>query len=297
MSVLNALTFDVEDYFHVTGFADRIAPAHWDFYELRVERSTDTILALLDVADTRATFFILGWVARRCPGLVRRIAAAGHEIASHGYWHQLVTTQTPAEFRADVRAAKAVLEDVIGEPVAAYRAPSFSIAPDRAWAFEVLLEEGYTVDSSVAAGRRTSCGHLSMDGLPFQIMTHAGPLAEYPLPTVRWLGRSVPVGGGGYFRLFPYAVTRRALRGLNAAGRPFAVYLHPWEFDPGQPRLRMPRATAFRHSVNLHRTGPRLERLLRDFRFDTLTVSLEQHQQQSPPAAAGGHPVKQLQAA
>src|SRR5438552_5166072 len=142
MTTVNALTFDVEEYFQVTGFAGRIDPARWDFYESRVERSTCDILSLLEAADRRATFFVLGWVARRCPRLVRAIAAAGHEVASHGYWHQLVTTQTPDEFRADVRAAKAVLEDALGGLVVGYRAPNFSIARDRAWAFQVLVEEG-----------------------------------------------------------------------------------------------------------------------------------------------------------
>jgi polysaccharide deacetylase family protein (PEP-CTERM system associated) len=215
-------------------------------------------------------------MARRRPGLVRRIAAAGHEVASHGYWHQLVTTQTRDEFRADVRAAKTVLEDAVGGPVVGYRAPSFSIAPDRDWAFEVLVEEGYEFDSSVAAGRRSSCGHLAADGRPFVMTTPAGPLREFPLPTVRRFGRSIPVGGGGYFRLMPYALTRWALAHLNAAGNPVCVYLHPWEFDPEQPRLIVSAGRAFRHRVNLHRTRPRLERLLGDFRFGSVTAVMDQ---------------------
>jgi polysaccharide deacetylase family protein (PEP-CTERM system associated) len=288
MPILNALTFDIEEYFQVTGFAGRIDPAQWDRYESRVERSTGDILGRLADAGMRATFFVLGWVAERRPRLVRAIAAAGHEVASHGFWHQLVTTQTPEQFRADVRAAKEVLEDITGAPVTGYRAPSFSIAPDRAWAFEVLVEEGYSFDSSVAAGRCGSCGHLCSDGLPFVLSTPSGPMREYPLPTARWLGRSVPVGGGGYFRLFPYALTRHALQGLNAAGKPFAVYLHPWEFDPDQPRLPVPLAKAFRHYVNVRRTRPRLERLLREFRFDTLSASIEVYCQQNPPDAASG---------
>ena len=160
--------------------------------------------------NVRATFFVLGWVAKRCPALVRRIARAGHEVASHGYWHQLVTSQSRQEFRADVRAAKAVLDDALGRPVVGYRAPSFSIAPDCDWAFEVLVEEGYEFDSSVAVGRRGSCGHLAPDGRPFVMETPAGPLAEFPLPTARFWDR--PIGGGGYFRLMPYGMTRHALR-------------------------------------------------------------------------------------
>jgi polysaccharide deacetylase family protein (PEP-CTERM system associated) len=275
MTVLNALTFDVEEYFQVTGFASHVSPDHWDLYELRAEASTDALLDLLAAAGVRATFFVLGWLAERRPALVRRIAAAGHEVASHGYWHRLVTGQTPGGFRADVRRAKVVLEHALGRSVTGYRAPSFSIAPWCDWAFEVLVEEGYEFDSSVAVGRPASCGHLAADGLPFVMETPAGPLREYPLPAIRMLGRSVPVGGGGYFRLAPYALTRFALRQLNGAGTPVCVYLHPWELDENQPRLRVPHGKAFRHRINLHRTRPRLGRLLSDFRFDTLTASME----------------------
>jgi polysaccharide deacetylase family protein (PEP-CTERM system associated) len=271
---LNALTFDVEDYFQVTGFARHIDPATWLRYEPRVEIGTRIILDLLAAAEVRATFFTLGWIARRHPRLVREIQRAGHEIASHGDWHQLVTTQTAAEFRADVRAAKAVLEDVTGRQISGYRAPSFSIAPDRAWAFEVLVEEGYTFDSSIAAGRRDSCDDRAGAEVPFVLRTPSGPLTEYPLPTAHGLGRRVPIGGGGYFRLYPYAVTRRGLRAINAAGRPFAVYLHPWEFDPDQPRLAGPLVKRFKHRFNLRRTRPRLERLLGEFKFGTISASM-----------------------
>lgn len=274
MTPLNALTIDVEEYFQVTGFAGRVSPATWGQYPSRVVPATHLILDALERAEVRATFFVLGWVADRHPQLVRAIARAGHEIASHGYAHQLVTTQTPRQFRDDVRRAKLLLEDQLGRPITAYRAPSFSIAPDRAWAFEVLVGEGYAVDSSVAAGRRSSCGHLSPDGRPFTLYTQSGPLTEYPMPTVRRFGRQIPVGGGGYFRLFPYVWTRRALASLNAAGRPFAAYLHPWEFDPLQPRLPVPFTKAFRHYVNLGRTAKRFRQLLTDFPFDTLTESL-----------------------
>jgi polysaccharide deacetylase family protein (PEP-CTERM system associated) len=270
-STLNALTFDVEEYFQVTGFAGTVDPALWDLYQSRAERSTDELLAVLDTRQVRATFFVLGWLAVRRPNLVRRIAAAGHEIASHGYWHQLVTSQTRDQFRADVRASKVVLEDALGRPVTGYRAPSFSISPKCDWAFQVLVEEGYQFDSSVATGRRQSSGHLSVDGRPFVIRTPAGPLREFPLPAARYLGRSVPIGGGGYFRLAPYQFTRRALRRLNESGAPACVYLHPWEIDSEQPRLTVPFSKAWRHRVNLHRTGPRLARLLRDLRFDTLS--------------------------
>jgi polysaccharide deacetylase family protein (PEP-CTERM system associated) len=276
-AALNALTFDVEEYFQVNGFAGAVDPALWGLYEPRAERSTDELLAVLNAANVRATFFVLGWLARRRPGLVRRIAAAGHEVASHGYWHQLVTTRSRDQFRADVRAAKAVLEDALGGPVTGYRAPSFSISPSCDWAFGVLVEEGYRFDSSVATGRRHSCGHLAFDGKPFVIRTSSGSLREFPMPAGRLLSRSVPVGGGGYFRLMPYRLTRRSLRRLNAYGTPACVYLHPWEIDGDQPRLTVPVSKAFRHRVNLHRTLPRLERLLRDFRFDTVSAAMAMH--------------------
>jgi polysaccharide deacetylase family protein (PEP-CTERM system associated) len=286
MAVVNALTFDVEDYFHVTGFADRIDPATWDLYELRVELGTRTILDALAAAGCRATFFILGWVARRRPALVREIADAGHEIASHGSWHRRVDTQTPDEFRADVRDARRLLEDLTGRPVTAYRAPSFSITPACRWAFEVLVEEGYQVDSSISPGKRDTVAP-GCDGTPFVLRNAAGELTEYPMPAVHWLGRSFPIGGGGYFRLYPYRLTRCGLRAINRAGRPFAVYLHPWEFDAEQPRLEVPVLKGFRHYVNVGRTAGRLNRLLRDFTFGTLTESLEWWRL-SPPVAADG---------
>jgi polysaccharide deacetylase family protein (PEP-CTERM system associated) len=281
---VNALTFDIEEYFQVTGFAGAIEPGHWNLYEPRAERSTDDLLAILNAAKVRATFFVLGWLAKRRPDLVRRIAAAGHEVASHGYWHQLVTTQSREQFRADVRAAKVIVEDAIGRPVLGYRAPSFSIGPTCDWAFEVLVEEGYAFDSSVATGRRDSCTGLTAEGRPFVIETPAGPLQEFPLPAVRMLGRTVPVGGGGYFRLMPYGLTRRALRRLNVTRIPICVYLHPWEFDPGQPRLSAPFAKSFRHRVNLQVTRPRFLRLLRDFHFDTMSAVMAR----SPACTAGG---------
>jgi polysaccharide deacetylase family protein (PEP-CTERM system associated) len=273
--MLNALTIDVEDYFQVTGFAARVHPSTWNHYELRVERSTGIILQRLADAELRATFFVLGWIAKQCPRLVRSIERAGHEIASHGFWHRLVTSISPVEFRADVRESKNLLEDILGKPVIAYRAPSFSIAPDRTWAFEILVEEGYTIDSSIAVGRRSSCGHLAGDGVPFDLSTPSGELREYPLPTARMLGRQIPVGGGGYFRLWPYGWTRRALASINAAGRPFAVYLHPWEFDPDQPRIPASWGRRFKHYVNLRATEPRFVRLLSDFSFGTLTASMD----------------------
>lgn len=270
MDLVNALTFDVEEYFQVTGFQSAIGSSHWDEMPSRVELGTRVILDMLAEFNRRATFFVLGCVARRHPGLVHEIVRAGHDVESHGYWHRLVYTQTADEFRLDVRAAKHLLEDITGCAVTAYRAPSFSIAADCPWALPILVEEGYSVDSSLAPGRRRTLADPSGNGHPFQIETSAGSLWECPVPSWRFCGNDIPVGGGGYFRLFPFAVTRHALRSLNTAGVPFVTYLHPWEFDPAQPRLRVPRAKAFRHYVNLSRTAAGLRRLLSDFSFSTL---------------------------
>jgi polysaccharide deacetylase family protein (PEP-CTERM system associated) len=273
-AALNALTFDVEDYFHVTGFERMIDRSQWGNFESRVVASTRTILDTLAYSGVRATFFVLGWVAERHPGLVREIRTAGHEIGSHGYWHRLIYTQTPEEFRADIRRSRDVLQGILGEPVTAYRAPSFSITARSLWALDVLIEEGFTADSSIFPTWHDRYGLAGATPSPHRLQRPAGELLEFPLPIRKVLGYPLPAGGGGYFRLYPYALTRRLLRGLNAAGRPFVTYLHPWEFDPEQPRFRPGRLRAFRHYVNLRRTRRRLEALLGDFRFGTLTEAL-----------------------
>ena len=273
-AVLNALTIDVEDYYHVSGFANCVARRQWDDFEPRVGESTQRILDRLAEADVRATFFVLGWLAERRPGLVRAIRAAGHEIGSHGYNHRLIYEQTPQQFRVDVRLARLVLEDIVGEKVIAYRAPSFSITRQSLWALDVLIEEGFRIDSSIYPTHHDRYGIPGTPLEPHAIEREAGQLWEFPPPVWRLLKYPLPVGGGGYFRLYPYALTRHALRAINVTGRPFAVYLHPWEFDPGQPRLRPGRLRAFRHYVNLHRTEERLVRLLKDFRFGTLSEAL-----------------------
>jgi polysaccharide deacetylase family protein (PEP-CTERM system associated) len=270
-AVLNALTIDVEDYYHVSAFEGCVERSRWGEYESRVALGTHKILAALDAAGVRATFFVLGWVAEHYPDLVRAVHDAGHEIACHSYWHRLVYQQTPEEFRADLRRARGILEDITGVPVTAYRAPTFSITPRSAWALDVLIEEGFTADSSIFPTIHDRYGWPGAPAAPHRIVRPAGELREFPMPVYRRLGYPLPVGGGGYFRLYPYALTRHVLRSLNAAGRPFAAYLHPWELDPEQPRLRVSRLRALRHYVNLHRTEARLRRLLRDFAFGTLT--------------------------
>ncbi len=270
----NALTIDVEDYYHVTGFEHVVDRAHWDDFEPRVADSTGRLLDVLAEADVRATFFVLGWVAERQTQLLRRIQSAGHEIGCHSYAHRLIYTQTPREFRDDLRRARAAIEDVTGEAVSAYRAPSFSITAASAWALDVLIDEGFTIDSSIFPTHHDRYGMPGSPLEPHRLRRAASDIWEFPLPVCHVGSYPMPVGGGGYFRLYPYALTRRCLRKINDAGRPFAVYLHPWELDPEQPRLSPGLLRGFRHYVNLRRTEERLVRLLHDFAFGTLSESL-----------------------
>lgn len=273
-SSLNALTIDVEDYYHVSGFEHCLSRSRWDEMPARVGDSTRRVLDLLADVGVQGTFFILGWVAERQPDLVRAIHAAGHEIGCHSYAHRLIYEQTPKEFRADLRQARLVLEDIIGEAIVAYRAPSFSITNRSLWALDILLEEGFLFDSSIYPTHHDRYGITGTPLHPHRIERAGGCLWEFPPPVWRVMKYPLPVGGGGYFRLYPYGLTRRGLRAINAEGRPFAVYLHPWEFDPEQPRLRPGPMRAFRHYVGLRRTETRLVRLLQDFRFGTMSESL-----------------------
>ncbi len=283
--VLNALSFDVEDYFHVSGFEQVIRREDWPSHDCRVEANTDRILARLDEAGAKATFFVLGWVAERYPRLVQRIHAAGHEIGSHGYWHRLIYAQTADEFRADLCQSRDLLQDLTGQKVQSFRAPSFSITQKSLWALDVLLEEGFLFDSSIYPTHHDRYGIPGTSLEPHAIRRPAGTLWEFPAAVWPLLGYPLPIGGGGYLRLYPYALTRRGLHGINATGRPFVVYLHPWEFDPAQPRIRAGRLRSFRHYVGLARTEGRLVRLLRDFRFGTLTQSLASFRPESVAAA------------
>lgn len=272
--LLNALTIDVEDYYHVSGFDHCLSRRQWDDLPARVGDSTRRVLDRLAEAGVHGTFFILGWVAERQPGLVRAIRDAGHEIGCHGYAHRLIYEQTPQQFRVDLRLARLVLEDIIGEKVAAYRAPSFSITNRSLWALDILLEEGFLFDSSIYPTHHDRYGIAGTPLQPYRIERAGGNLWEFPPPIWRLMKYPLPIGGGGYFRLYPYRLTCRGLRAINASGRPFAVYLHPWEFDPEQPRLRPGMMRAFRHYVGLHRTEARLVRLLQDFRFGTMSEAL-----------------------
>ena len=273
--ITNALTIDVEDYFQVSAFAPYIARADWERRECRVERNVERILALLDEHDTEATFFTLGWIAERYPQLVRRIAEQGHEVASHGYGHERASDLSPDAFRADVERAKAVLEDLTGSAVAGYRAPSFSIGPGNMWALDTLAQAGYRYSSSIYPIRHD---HYGMPDAP-RFMHQATPeLIEIPITTLRLFNRNLPSSGGGYFRLLPYALSRWMLRQVNRVDGEAAVfYFHPWEIDPGQPRIAgIDAKTRFRHYLNIHRMERRLQQLLGDFkwgRMDRLFLS------------------------
>jgi polysaccharide deacetylase family protein (PEP-CTERM system associated) len=265
-AITNALTIDVEDYFQVSAFAPYIQRDEWDSRECRVERNVSRILDLLAGQQTRATFFTLGWIAERYPALVRRIVDAGHELASHGYGHQRASDLSPAEFGADVVHAKKLLEDIAGQPVLGYRAPSFSIGRGNLWAFDALARAGYCYSSSIYPIRHD---HYGMPDSPRFAYRVASGVLEVPVTTVRLLNRNLPSSGGGYFRLLPYPVSRWLLRKVNQEDREAAVfYFHPWEIDPGQPRIAgIDARTRFRHYVNIPRMQGRLQQLLGDFRW------------------------------
>jgi polysaccharide deacetylase family protein (PEP-CTERM system associated) len=261
------MSIDVEDYFHVSVFDGLIPRRHWDDLQSRVCANTDRLLGIFADADVTATFFVLGWVAERFPSLIRRIADGGHEVASHGYAHRLVYDQTPSAFRDDVRRAKALLEDATGAEVAGYRAPSYSITPRSLWALDVLIEEGYRYDTSIFPIVHDRYGIPVSARHPYEIRRRAGTLIEVPASTVRVGRYNLPIAGGGYFRILPYRWTHWGISRLNEQGEPAVFYLHPWEIDPGQPRMSAGLLGRFRHYRNLAETERRLRSLLHDFRF------------------------------
>lgn len=268
---LNAMTVDVEDYFQVTAFESRIARGQWDEFQPRVADNTLRILDLFAQHGVSATFFTLGWVAQRFPELVRRIVDDGHELASHGYQHIRVSEQSPEQFRLDVRQTKTLLEDVSGRAVAGYRAACYSINQNNLWALTVLQEEGYRYSSSIYPVRHDLYGMPSAPRFKF-IPQQAPGLWEVPVSTLPVLGRNFPCGGGGFFRLYPYALSRWALRRLNQREQqPGIFYFHPWEIDPEQPRISgLPWKSRVRHYLQLDRTLPRLQRLCGDFAWGTM---------------------------
>ena len=267
-AIQNALTIDVEDYFQVAALAEAVDRNDWSSMEYRVEANTDRLLELFESHGIQATFFTLGWVAEKSPELVRRIRNAGHEIASHGYSHQLVYTQTPAIFKEETRRSKRILEDIIGEPIFGYRAASYSITASSRWALDILFDEGFTWDSSIFPVHHDRYGMPGTPFEPYQLQTPSGgTLTEFPLSTCPLGNYRLPIAGGGYFRLFPYWFSRWGLGRINRSGKPFIFYLHPWEIDTEQPRLKVKALSRFRHYNNLDKCMGRLENLLDDFSF------------------------------
>jgi polysaccharide deacetylase family protein (PEP-CTERM system associated) len=273
-TIVNLMTIDVEDYFHANALQPVTGRDKWERQERRVADNTNRLLDLLAESGVKATFFVLGWVAEREPALVRRIAAEGHEVASHSFWHRLVYDMTPEEFREDLNRARGALESQTGKRVRGFRAPSYSIVERSLWALDILIEEGYEYDASIFPIHHDTYGIPSAPRHPYVVTRPAGSLLEVPGATAEVGGLRIPLGGG-YFRLFPYAVSRWAIRRMNKVdGQPAPFYLHPWEIDPGQPRFDVSPVTRFRHYNSLGRTEARFARLLQDCRWGTVADTL-----------------------
>ena len=289
-NIINILTVDVEDYFQVENFKKSVKFSDWENFEDRVPGNVDKVLGILERHDVKATFFVLGWTAEKFPQLVKKIHDAGHEIACHGYAHELIYKQKCEEFRADVVKAKTILEKIIGEPVLGYRAPSFSIKKESAWALDILAEEGFGYDSSIFPIRRDRGGMPGAVRYPYRIdnkryvgrrtkdegrfeKSSSNELWEIPISTVRIFGQNLAFSGGGYFRLLPYKFIKWGIEQINKDEQPAVVYIHPWEFDPEQPKIKADFVNSFRHCVNLNKTEKKFENLLNDFGFGPINES------------------------
>jgi polysaccharide deacetylase family protein (PEP-CTERM system associated) len=269
--IVNAMTVDVEDYFQVSAFENHIAKSQWDNLQHRVKNNTFRILDLFSQHNVKATFFTLGWVAERYPEIVKRIVTEGHELASHGYEHIRVTEQTPEQFRADIKKTKQILEDIGGQAIVGYRAASYSIGASNLWALKVLEEEGHLYSSSIYPVKHDLYGMPSAPRFIFQ-PDNTLNLLEIPITTLQILNKNLPCGGGGFFRLYPYILSKMAYKYLNSIeNQPGIFYFHPWEIDPDQPRQQnLPFKSRFRHYLNLNRVENRLNNLLNDFAWDTM---------------------------
>ncbi len=271
----NALTIDVEDYYMVSAFAEQIKFEDWCRYESRVERNTYKILDLLNEHEVKGTFFILGWVAEKYPGLIKKIHEAGHEVACHGYNHRLIYDLTPEQFREDTKRAKSILEDTAGTEVIGYRATSYSIIPETIWALDILIEEGFLYDSSIFPIHHDRYGYPGAQRFPHVLKRDSGEIREFPPSTLPFFGQNVPVAGGGYLRLFPLQITKAAIKRINVKENNVAVlYIHPWEIDIDQPQMNGRWLSKRRHYLNLRSTLPKLKSLLRDFAFRPLNSFL-----------------------
>lgn len=276
MPVKNALTVDVEDYFHVSAFANSIDQREWDRHPLRVEKNTHSLLDLFDEYQVKATFFILGWVAERKKELVSEVAKRGHEVACHGYSHQLIYNQSPEVFRQETGRAKDILEDIVQHPVRGYRAASYSITEKSKWALDILAEAGFVYDSSIFPVRHDRYGIPDSPAHPYKLKTPAGhSIIEFPLSTAKIINYRLPIAGGGYFRLYPYWLSKAGLKQVNRQQKPFIFYLHPWEIDPEQPKISASWFSRFRHYNNLDKCEDRLRNLMHDFQFGTAWDVLE----------------------
>lgn len=270
--MINIMSIDLEDWFQVHNLSGVIPYDKWDDCELRIEANTSRVLALLQKHGVTATFFVLGWVAERLPDLIRAIAREGHEIASHSYAHRLLTYQTPDEFDTDLGKSLAILREASGQPVNGFRAPSFSVTRQTLWSYRIMAKHRIEYDSSVfPIGFHPDYG---IPDAPLSFYRTAGGIMELPLSCAQVFRRRIPCSGGGYFRIFPYEMNRRLIRRCNAEGRPVVFYIHPWEFDPGQPRVRLGKIKTFRHYTNLKRTQDRFDRLLGDFAFGSIRDTL-----------------------
>ena len=269
-------TVDVEEYFQVRALESVVSRDEWLSRPTRVAGSIDQLLTSLDRYGTRGTFFALGWLAEHRPEVIRAISSAGHEVASHGFRHERVTSLTPAQFREDLRSSREALEQVTGSRVLGYRAPNFSIVPGFEWAFDALIEEGYVYDSSLFPIHRSGYGYPSAPRVPHLIRRPCGELAEFPLATISVLSYPIPAAGGGYLRQFPFGLIRRAFRQAADRGEPATFYIHPWEIDDAQPRLPVSSLNRIRHYRGLDTALHRIERLLGEFKFTTIASYLPQ---------------------
>ncbi len=275
--MLNALTFDIEDYFQVEAFKQYIKFEEWNNYQSRVVQNTRKIMNILDERNVKATFFILGWIAERFPEMVRRITDDGHEIATHGYAHDMVYTQSQEAFERDLAKSIRILEQISGTHVIGYRAPTYSIIEESFWAFDILIRHNLRYDSSIFPIAHDRYGVPNSERFPYVIKREGvGMLHEFPLSTVRLWKWNFPVAGGGYLRLFPYWILKYGIASLNRQQKPAIIYLHPWEVDPDQPRIpNIPAKTRFRHYVNLHKTTDKLRKLTHDFNFGPICEVLK----------------------
>ncbi len=268
--IRNALTFDVEEYFQVSNFDRAVKRQDWDSFESRLSIGLGRILDTLNSNSVKATFFVLGWVAQRHPDLIRRVSTDGHEIATHGYEHKLIYSQSREEFEEDLIRSVGIIEAVTNSKVSGFRAPSFSITRDSLWALEILARNGIKYDASIFPILHHRYGIEDSQRFPYRINNNGYSIIEYPCSTIRIAGRNIPFSGGGYLRILPYGIIRRWIKAINQQGKPVIVYIHPWELDPQQPRIKTNLFNRFRHYYNLESTEVKLRRLLEDFAFTSV---------------------------